>query len=60
MLKIAFQETDGAGHIFTRPKHNQEEIHPVKAFLTHIFGVIQFGSLFLCPKALKIKAFGHF
>ena len=33
MPKIALHEIDGAGHIFTRPKHNQEALRAVKDFL---------------------------
>lgn len=35
MPQIAFHEVDGAGHIFTRPKHNQEAIEAVTAFLAN-------------------------
>ena len=31
--QIAFHEVDGAGHIFTRPKHNQDAVQAVTAFL---------------------------
>ena len=31
--KLAFREIDGAGHIFTRPKHNREAVGAVTAFL---------------------------
>ena len=40
--------------IYTRTTRSGAEI------VNSLFGLIQFGSLFLCPKALKIKAFGHF
>ena len=33
MPQIAFHEVDGAGHIFTRPKHNQDAVQAVTAFL---------------------------
>lgn len=35
MPRIAFHEVDGAGHIFTRPKHNQEAVEAVRAFLAN-------------------------
>lgn len=35
MPNLAFHEVDGAGHIFTRPKHNQEAIEAVTAFLAN-------------------------
>ena len=31
--QIAFHEVDGAGHIFTRPRHNQDAVQAVTAFL---------------------------
>ena len=33
MPRIAFHEIDGAGHIFLQPKHNQDAVNAVKAFL---------------------------
>ena len=33
MPQIAFHEVDGAGHIFTRPRHNQDAVQAVTAFL---------------------------
>ena len=33
MPRIAFHEVDGAGHIFLRPKHNQDAVRAVTAFL---------------------------
>ena len=35
MPQLAFHEVDGAGHIFTRPKHNQEAVEAVTAFLAN-------------------------
>ena len=35
MPQIAFHEVDGAGHIFTRPKHNQDAIEAVRVFLAN-------------------------
>lgn len=35
MPQIAFHEVDGAGHIFTRPKHNQDAIEAVTVFLAN-------------------------
>ena len=35
MPHLAFHEVDGAGHIFTRPKHNQEAVEAVTAFLAN-------------------------
>jgi dienelactone hydrolase len=33
MPRIAFHEVDGAGHIFLRPKHDQDAVRAVTAFL---------------------------
>ena len=33
MPHLAFHEVDGAGHIFTHPKHNREAVEAVTAFL---------------------------
>ena len=30
-----FHEVDGAGHIFLRPKHNQDAVRAVTAFLAN-------------------------
>ena len=35
MPHLAFHEVDGAGHIFLRPKHNQEAVEAVTAFLAN-------------------------
>ena len=35
MPHLAFHEVDGAGHIFLRPKHNQEAVEAVTAFLVN-------------------------
>ena len=35
MPQIAFHEVDGAGHIFTRPKHNQDAVEAVTVFLAN-------------------------
>ena len=35
MPHLAFHEVDGAGHIFTRLKHNQDAVEAVTAFLAN-------------------------
>ena len=35
MPHLAFHEVDGAGHIFTHPKHNREAVEAVTAFLAN-------------------------
>ena len=35
MPQIAFHEVDGAGHIFTHPKHNRDAVEAVTAFLAN-------------------------
>ncbi len=38
MPQIAFHEVDGAGHIFLNPKHNQDAVRAVTAFLANRSG----------------------